>query len=134
MPESTTRSELTSWAMPSDYGGGVTSVGDGKINWRGNPICGNHGGTGINCYDTRSGTPQRSPNGGAGCNQNLGQRWSGVLHWYMIESNYDTYTFFCNGAQHSSSNQFASRNQETLERNPSTANLLGGTDGLLRPP
>ena len=108
MPESTTTSELTSWVMPKEYGGGTTSVGDGKINWRGNAICGGYGGTGINCHQSRSGAPQRNPNGGNGCNENLG-RWSGQLSWYMIESNYDTYTYMCSGAQHSSSNRFAAR-------------------------
>jgi len=110
MQESTTKSELTSWAMPKHYEGGVVSVGDGKINWRGNPVCGNHGGTGISCHGTpRSGSPQTNPNGGAGCNQDLGRGHRGVLVWTIIQTNYDTYTYFCAGAQHSTSQRFSSR-------------------------
>ena len=72
MPESTTTSELTSWVMPKNYDGSSTSVGDGKINWRGRPNCNNRGGgTGINCRGAHSGSPNASPNGGGGCNQNL---------------------------------------------------------------
>jgi hypothetical protein len=65
MPESTTTSELSSYAMEKNYEGGLTSVGEGKLNWRGNPICGS-GGAGINCYNTRSGSPNQNPNGGHG--------------------------------------------------------------------
>ena len=109
MPESTTKSELTSWAMPKHYDGAAVSVGDGKVNWRGQPSCGNTGYAGINCDSSRSGAPTRNPNGGSGCNQNLGQRWTGELHYYMLNTNWDTYSYFCNGAQHSSANNFASR-------------------------
>jgi hypothetical protein len=38
--ESTENAELSSWAMPSNYDGGLTSVGDGILNWRGEPKCG----------------------------------------------------------------------------------------------
>ena len=51
-----------------------------------------------------------SPSGGRGCKVNpwdIGARgnhhWSGTPRIYMQNSNYDTYIYFCNGAQHSSS-------------------------------
>ena len=106
--ESTTTSELSSYAMPRHYDGSLTSVGDGKLNWRGNPIC-ERNGAGINCYGSRAGSPSRDPQGGHGCNQNLGKGWSGQLEWYLSNTNFDTYEYICEGAQHSSSNRFAHR-------------------------
>jgi hypothetical protein len=110
MPESTTDAELSSYAMPGNYTGGAESAGEGTLNWRGRPICGKKRKAGIGCVGSHSGSPQTSPAGGAGCNQDLGRDgWSGDLTWTMCESNHDTYTYMCSGAQHSSSNRFASR-------------------------
>ena len=108
MPESTTSAELSSWAMPKEYAGGLEAVGSGKLNWRGRPACGNVGQAGINCYNVHSGSPQTEPRGGNGCRENLG-RWSGNMHWYMADGGWDTYVYVCNGAQHSSTNRFSSR-------------------------
>jgi hypothetical protein len=84
--ESSTTSELSVYYMDA-YDGGLTSSGEGELNWRGNPVCNNHGGTGINCYGTpRSGSPNRNPNGGHGCKKNMGTGWSGALHWVMTNS------------------------------------------------
>eukprot|EP00729_Bicosta_minor_P015817 gene15817-24511_t len=69
MPESTTTHELSSYKMPH-YSGGLTSTGDGELNWRGNAKCGKNG-AGINCYSQNSGSPNPSPNGGHGCRENL---------------------------------------------------------------
>ena len=111
MPESTTTSELSSYVMASSCPpSGENCGGDGKLNWRGNPQCGTSwGGTGINCQGARSGKPQTEPRGGRGCTVNLGKHDSGNLHWYTSESNWDTYTYFCAGSQHSSTNRFAQR-------------------------
>jgi hypothetical protein len=65
MPESTTSAELSSYAMEKNYEGGLTSVGEGKLNWRGRPRCGT-GWAGISCYGVHSGSPQTNPNGGSG--------------------------------------------------------------------
>lgn len=109
MPESTTTSELSSWAMPNEFDGTFAGdQGDGFLNWRGNVKCGHVGTSGINCYGTRSGTPSSAPRGGNGCRTNLGTGWGGELHWYMMDG-YDTYSYLCNGAQHSSTNRFSDR-------------------------
>jgi hypothetical protein len=71
MHESTTAHELSSYAMPRSFNG-KDSVGEGKLNWRGNPKCGRvAGGFGIVCIGTRSGSPSQSPQGGRGCSENL---------------------------------------------------------------
>jgi hypothetical protein len=55
---------------------------------------------GINCYPVLSNNPQ----GGAGCNINMGSSTAADWHYfYMSVSNDDTYLYVCNGAQHSSS-------------------------------
>lgn len=79
MPESTTTHELSSYKMPH-YSGGLTTTGDGELNWRGNAKCGKNG-AGINCYSQNSGSPNPSPNGGHGCRENLGKGWSGQVEW-----------------------------------------------------
>jgi hypothetical protein len=112
MDESTTTSELSSYYMDS-YDGGLTSSGDGKLNWRGNVRCGQQstghtGGAGIQCQGVRSGSPETNPNGGSGCNVNIG-RQPYHFNWFMCRDNYDTYVSICNGEQHSSSDRFSSR-------------------------
>ncbi len=73
---------------------------DQALAWTGNMTCGVYGGAGINCYDLTVGNPQ----GGAGCIINMGiQSNSGWHHFYMNETNDDTYLYMCNGPQHSSS-------------------------------
>jgi hypothetical protein len=111
VPESTTTTTLTSYYWDSNFNGASTgSQGEGQVNWSGNPICGIKGGAGINCYNTRSGSPSRNPNGGRGCKSNPSRnRWSGELHLYMADTNYNTYSYFCNGAQHTSSFSFTHR-------------------------
>ena len=42
---SATTTELSSYAMPKHYEGGLDTVGDGELNWRGEPICANQGGS-----------------------------------------------------------------------------------------
>ena len=75
-------------------------LSDNALAWTGNWQCGNVGGWGINCYNMLSGNPQ----GGAGCNINMGyQSNAGWHHFYMGETNTDTYLYVCNGPQHSSS-------------------------------
>jgi len=66
-----------------------------------NLICGT-GGWGINCVTLDSGSVD--PAGGAGCGINMGSSTSsGWHHFYMHDTNTDTYLYACNGAQHSSS-------------------------------
>lgn len=101
-----TKAELSSWALPKDYDGSFTDLGDGFLNWRGEPKCGGWGTAGIGCYGERSGGATR---GGHGCKLNLCHNgWAGAMHWYMMDG-YDTYTYMCAGAQHSSSNRFSDR-------------------------
>ena len=69
-------------------------LSDNALAWTGNWQCGNVGGWGINCYNMLSGNPQ----GGAGCNINMGyQSNAGWHHFYMGETNTDTYLYVCNG-------------------------------------
>lgn len=84
-----TKAELSSWALPKDYDGSFTDLGDGFLNWRGEPKCGGWGTAGIGCYGERSGGATR---GGHGCKLNLCHNgWAGAMHWYMMDG-YDTYT------------------------------------------
>lgn len=111
VPESTTTTTLTSYYWSSNYNGRSTgAIGEGVVNWRGNPICGKSGGAGINCSGERTGAPQKSPSGGRGCNHNPSRnRWASTLTYYMCQTNYNTYAYFCNGAQHTSSFSFTHR-------------------------
>lgn len=75
-------------------------VSDNALAWTGNMSCGG-GGAGINCYTITEGS---NPQGGAGCNINMGTASNvGWHHFYMSETNTDTYLYVCNGPQHSSS-------------------------------
>ncbi len=88
--ESTSSTTLTSYRQS-----------DNAVMWQGLPTCGYSGGAGINCYNVRSGS---GPNGGSNCASTLGKgNWTGTLHFFMAETNQDTYMYLCNGAQHSSS-------------------------------
>lgn len=72
---------------------------DDALAWTGELLCG-VGGAGINCWTVVSNNPQ----GGSGCLINMGTASSaGWHHFYMSETNSDTYLYICNGAQHSSS-------------------------------
>jgi len=76
-------------------------ISDNALAWTGNMSCGYAGGAGINCYPVTSGS---NPQGGAGCNINMGlSSNTGWHHLMMSETNTDTYLYFCNGPQHSSS-------------------------------
>lgn len=109
--ESTTNHEFTSWLLAKNSNG-VTPGGDGQVNWRGRPRCGpsRAGGMGIVCNSPHSGSPTGNPLGGRGCKTDVSnRRWHHNLNFKMMETNWDTYNYVCNGAQHSSSNQFANR-------------------------
>jgi len=115
VPKSKTKATMRAYDMNYNFDG-KSRGGDGQLNWQGEPCCGksngcsNPTGAGISCYNTRSGTPQQSPNAGRGCHRNRGyDRWHGPLHVYMCETNHDSYMYVCNGPQHSSSNRFAHR-------------------------
>jgi hypothetical protein len=106
---------LTSYYWNSNYNGNQNAKGEGAVNWKGSPKCGKDSptrpsGAGISCRGQYSGSPQTNPYGGRGCNKNIGHdRWHGDLHYYMLETNHDTYLYFCNGAQHSSNCRYALR-------------------------
>ena len=73
---------------------------DGALAWQGEIEFG-FGGAGINGFNLLSGS---NPQGGAGCDINMGTSSnSGWHHFYMAETNSDSYLYLCNGAQHSSS-------------------------------
>jgi len=115
MPKSKQTLALSVYDMDYNFDG-RTDQGEGRLNWSGEPYCGksnggsNPSGAGLNCYNTRTGTPSTSPYGGRGCYRNRGyDRWAGTLHMYMCETNHDSYMYICNGAQHSSHNRFAHR-------------------------
>ena len=79
---------------------------DNALAWTGNLECGVAGGAGINCVNVLANNPQ----GGAGCNINMGiASNSGWHHFYMSETNQDTYLYICNGPQHSSSHDMNHR-------------------------
>lgn len=83
---------------------GKNDAGEGKISWEAQLKCG-VGGAGINCYGATSYTAGFNANsrGGYGCRYNPSRgRWSGNPHYYMFNTNHDTYVYICNGAQHSS--------------------------------
>ena len=112
VPQSTTRSHLTSYDWPGNYDGSKNTKGDGRVNWTGQPRCGPDyaGGAGISCRNNDNGIPSNSLRGGRGCHRNRGyDRWHGTLHVYMMETNHDSYLYVCNGPQHSSGNRFAHR-------------------------
>jgi hypothetical protein len=46
MPESSTTTELSFFYWDQSYDGSLKSVGEGELNWRGNPVCGNWNGAG----------------------------------------------------------------------------------------
>jgi len=86
---------------------------DDMLNWRGRLQCGNVGAAGINCFNVLTvsnpvGT--LNPQGGAGCLVPLGKNTDvGWHHFYMGDTNADTYLYICNGAQHSSSYDLSHR-------------------------
>jgi len=104
VPESKSKVLFRSYYMSSNFNG-KTPNGDGTINWEGQLNCGRGGTAGINCYGVKSYTKgyNNQPIVGEGCKTNPStNRWKGTLHWYMMNGNHDTYTYVCNGAQHSS--------------------------------
>ncbi len=93
MPESLTTTTMTSYRISDD-----------AVAWSGNMPCGtvDTGRRGISC-ERASGDPG-APQGGPGCNINIGTRSStGTSYFVMSNSNTDTYLYMCNGGQHSSS-------------------------------
>jgi hypothetical protein len=111
--ESETKHEFSSYIMKGNFNG-VDTQGEGTLNWRGQPRCGHGrvGGMGVSCYGMTSGS---APRGGRGCKTNLNyggngnNNWQGQFEVKMWETNWDTYVYVCEGAQHSSSNRFARR-------------------------
>lgn len=76
-------------------------ISDNALAWTGNiPCYSGTGLSGINC----AGSTYQNPQGGAGCYINMGTASNaGWYHFYMNNSNDDTYLYICNGPQHSSS-------------------------------
>ena len=75
-------------------------LSDGALAWQGEILFG-LGGAGINGFSLLSGP---NPAGGAGCTINMGTATNaGWHHFYMADTNSDSYMFLCNGPQHSSS-------------------------------
>jgi hypothetical protein len=79
-------------------------LSDNALAWTGNIACGADNWSqrsGINCDGSWGLT--NPPQGGAGCDINMGKATStGWYHFYMDQNNSDTYLYICNGAQHSS--------------------------------
>lgn len=74
---------------------------DDALAWQGEILFG-VGGAGINGHVLLDGP---GPAGGAGCDINMGTSSNaGWHHFYMANTNSDSYMYLCNGAQHSSSN------------------------------
>jgi hypothetical protein len=77
---------------------------DGRLAWSGRLSCNGYGGAGINCYLPLVGNPM----GGAACAINMGHASRDPVnnpewhHFFMSDTNTDTYLYFCNGPQHSS--------------------------------
>ena len=116
MPNSTTETLFQSYR-----------ISDNALASTFNLTCGRGGGAGINCVDVLFNNPQ----GGAGCNINMGSSVnSGWHHFYMSEYNSDTYLYVCNGAQHSSSYNLNHRFW-VGEKHPAvlTASTWNGTKG-----
>ena len=75
-------------------------ISDDALAWSGEFLFG-LGGGGINGYALAPGST--NPAGGAGCDINMGTSTNaGWHHFYMAETNSDSYMYLCNGAQHSS--------------------------------
>lgn len=88
VPESSTTTTMQSYR-----------IADQALAWTGRLGCGYAGGVGINCYPLQAGS---SPNGGGGCSINMGKVTGDMHHFFMSETNADTYLYICNGSQHSS--------------------------------
>jgi len=107
--ESSTTTEMKIYTLrsgsrsnPNTPGVG-NNVADGELAWTGRPKCGHVGKSGVNCYGNTKGK-NAGPRGGQGCKFNRSRnRWHGTLHFYMSDTNKDSYLYLCNGAQHSSS-------------------------------
>jgi hypothetical protein len=94
MPESTTATSLAAYRVVDNANiwTGRLGCGDGSVDANAR---------GIACSALISGP---NPAGGAGCSVALGSVTNAGWHdWYMSNGNTDTYTYICNGAQHSSS-------------------------------
>lgn len=93
VPESSTTTTMRSFRAST-----------GQNLWTGRLVCGSGSvstaARGINCVDVPSGVT--NPAGGGGCATALGSAHASYHHFYMSESNTDTYLYMCNGAQHSS--------------------------------
>jgi len=109
MKESSTKTEMKIFLLRSGARSNPNTPGvggnkaDGEVSWTGRPKCGSRGKTGVNCYGAYSGSPRTNPSGGTGCKfRRDNRRWNGQLHFYMAETNSNTYMYLCNGPQHSS--------------------------------
>jgi len=105
--KSSTKVDFRSYYWNNKFDGSNTQ-GDGTLNWKGtvNTNGARRNGGGINLYGSEnmqgdSGFSKYT-NGGYGCKKNKSGRWSGALHWYMSNTNHDTYMMVCNGHQASS--------------------------------
>ena len=109
-------------------------LSDGALLWQGEFLFGD-GGAGLNSHTLLSGM---SPSGGSGCSTALGTATSGGWnHFYMAETNSDSYMYLCNGAQHSSSVDmnhvywFRSSENQSMPSVPEPATLAILTLGLV---
>jgi hypothetical protein len=74
-------------------------VRDGGLAWTGELACGLEG-AGINCYSVLRGD---NPAGGSGCKLSMSSVSDvGWHHFFMGDTNSDSYLYLCNGAQYSS--------------------------------
>ncbi|MBD8526691.1 fibrinogen-like YCDxxxxGGGW domain-containing protein [Pseudomarimonas arenosa] len=103
---------------------------DNTLAWTGALSCGGRGGPGINCYDVVSNNPM----GGSGCAINMGTSSnSGWHHFYMAETNSDSYLYICNGAQHSSGYNMNHRFwfRETAKSNQSALSVSSDPSAIM---
>ncbi len=94
-------------------------MSDNALAWTGNLRCGAGGQDiarmGINCWSVL----ENNPKGGVDCDINLGKvvepgswssdKYNGWHHFFMSDTNKNTYLYICNGPQHSSGNRFSHR-------------------------
>jgi len=107
---SKTKIDVRSYYWNSNFDG-TNTRGEGTLNWKGTSNSGGSSTAGIRLYGGTKGASGFSgnPNGGRGCKKDVGRspngnhHWSGTFNFQMSHSNYDSYIYMCNGAQHSSS-------------------------------
>ena len=108
--KSKTKIDVRSYYWNSNFDG-TNTRGEGTLNWKGTSNWRGSTTAGISLYGGTKGASgfSNNPNGGRGCKKDVGRspngrnHWSGVFNLQMSHSNYDSYIFMCNGAQHTSS-------------------------------